>query len=176
MTGRDQSLSAPSQERRQSTRHPWSVRCDEPADRRVRSPVPVAARSRRPRFPGMGSGASLMAGPRRQPRVGNNPLEGHARANTVAGRSLGHESHGTPSTSRSDSRTRGLPSVLQVHYTGLRLESWPASTEAAAQVARRQASSVTGVSGHQGPVLRRCRSTSRRRLTPAPHAPRPARH
>lgn len=96
VTGRDQNRATPSQERQKSAGHPWSVYCDEPADRTVRSSVPIASRSRRPRLQCVGPGASSMARPRPQPRSGNHPLAGYARANPAPGRGLDYDSQGTP--------------------------------------------------------------------------------
>lgn len=96
VTGRDQSGTTAPQERRKSTGHPWSVRCDEQADRTVRSSVPVAFRSCRTRLPGMGSRAPPVAGPRPRPRLRNHRLERQARANSAARRGLSHEPQGTP--------------------------------------------------------------------------------
>lgn len=96
VTGRDQNRTTPSQERQRSTGHPWSVHRDEPAGRTVRNAAPIASRSRRPRLPGMDSGAPSMARPRPRPRAGNHPLAGRARANTATGRGLDDDSQGTP--------------------------------------------------------------------------------
>jgi hypothetical protein len=128
VTGRDQNRIVTSQGCRQSAGRPWSLHCDEPADRTVRSSAPVASWSRRPRLPGMGYGPPAMARPRPQPRAGNHPLARHARANPAPGRGVDHDSQGAPTTSRSG-RPLGRP-LLETDPAGSLLAAHRSLVEA----------------------------------------------